>query len=148
VFNNPQGLAVDGQGNVYIADQSNGRVKKVDRQGSLSTVAGTSLPSSRRVETTDGGPAVQGLLDLPSHVAVDAAGNLYILDGTATGADSSYRIRKVGTDGILSTLVGPTIPLDGKTVRLGASDIAIDSAGNLFVADGLNNRVHKITPER
>ena len=84
-LNNPQGVAVDAAGNLYIADHVNGRVRKVAPNGIITTVAGTGLRGS----TGDGGPAVSAQIGLPSGVAVDGSGNLYIVD------NENGRVRKV-----------------------------------------------------
>ena len=92
----PWGVAVDGAGNLYIADTHNQRIRKVDTTGTISTVAGTGAWGF----SGDGGPAIEALLSYPSGVATGGAGNLYI-------ADSGYnRIRKVDTTGTISTVAG------------------------------------------
>jgi hypothetical protein len=88
-------VAVDAAGNLYIADLWNHRVRKVSPSGTISTVAGNGTQGY----SGDGGPATSASLDSPSVVAVDSSGNLYI-------GDSSGHLRKVGTDGIISTVPG------------------------------------------
>ena len=94
----PFGIEVDGDGNVYIADTENGRIRKVDAAtGIISTIAGT----GNQDDGGDGGPATQAQLDGPHGVAFDAAGNLYIADAW------SKRIRKVdAATGTISTIAG------------------------------------------
>jgi len=92
----PTGVAVDARDNLYIVDSHNSRVRKVSADGKITTVAGT----GRKGLSGDGGPATKDLLDRPSGVAVDAKGNLYITDS------GNQRIRKVTTDGTISTVVG------------------------------------------
>ena len=142
----PRGVALDGAGNLYIADQNNHRIRKVDAAGVISTVAG----DGTRGSGGDGGPAVAAQLDLPNGVALDGLGNLYIAD---TG---NHRIRKVDAAGVISTVAG-----DGE-VGFGAGGyggdggpataaqlsfprgVAVDGAGNLYIADSSNNRIRKV----
>jgi len=126
---NPAGVAVDRAGNVYIADAGNHRVRKVALDGVISTVAGN-------------GDA--GYLN-PLGVAVDAAGSLYIADA------ANNRIRKVGPGGAMSTVAGNGISGysgDGGPATEASlnypSGLAVDAAGNLFIADTYNQRIRKV----
>ena len=92
----PAGMALDGAGNLYIADRSNYRIRKVDSAGVITTVAGNGM----RGYNGDGGAAVAAQLDSPAGVALDGAGNLYIADG------DNYRIRKVDSAGVITTVAG------------------------------------------
>ncbi|MEI8090226.1 MAG: Ig-like domain-containing protein, partial [Opitutaceae bacterium] len=166
------GVAVDSVRNViYIADTFNHRIRKVDSLGVITTVAGSisgygAEPVNDPLGDTcpqgyrgDGGPATSAMLDTPTGLAVDSAGNLYIAD---TG---NCVIRKVDTNGIITTVAG-TIPLlngtnpintfaqsgysgDGgpaTSAKLNAPyAIACDSAGNLYIADTGNARIRKVT---
>jgi uncharacterized protein (TIGR03437 family) len=135
----PFGVAVDAAGNIYIGDTIHNRVRKVNGAGVISTLAGTGNPSFGG----DGGPAISAQIYLPYGLAVDAAGNLYI-------SGLSNRIRKVNTAGIISTVAGAGNPASlgdgGPAINAGlnAWDVAVDSAGNLFLADTGNNRVRKV----
>jgi uncharacterized protein (TIGR03437 family) len=139
-LNKPSGVAVDAAGNVYIAD--GGRVRKVSPAGIISTVAGSGYVGS----SGDGGPATSASLAGASGVAVDAAGNLYIADG-------SSRIRKVTPSGIISTVAGSGVwgffgdggPATSAALA-GASGVAVDAAGNVYIADHSNCRIRKVTP--
>ena len=96
-MNRPYGVAVDNAGNVYIADAYNDVVRKVAASGgTISTFAGFGVEG----QGGDGGAATGALLDTPTAVVLDAAGNLYIAD------TNNNRIRKVGTDGIITTFAG------------------------------------------
>src|ERR1700682_3122308 len=91
-----EGLALDSQGNVYIADPSNHRVRKVNAAGMIQTVAGSGSPDF----SGDGGPANAARLNAPYGVAADRAGNLYIADL------GNNRVRKIGPDGVITTIAG------------------------------------------
>jgi uncharacterized protein (TIGR03437 family) len=144
----PRGVAVDSAGNIFIADYGNNRVRKVDSGGTISTVAGNGNPAY----SGDGGSPVQASLNLPQSVAVDKLGNLYIAD---TG---NNRIRKVTPAGFVAGTI-TTFAGDGnqgyggdggKAVDAFLSlplDVALDSSGNLFIADYLNNRIRKVTAD-
>ena len=96
----PRGVAVDGAGNLFIADDGNNRVRKVSTSGIITTVAGNGTPGF----SGDSGPATNAELSSPSGVAVDGAGNLFIAD------DGNNRVRKVSTSGIITTVAGNGTP--------------------------------------
>jgi VCBS repeat-containing protein len=140
-LNFPTGVAVDGAGNLYIADLSNRRVRKVDSAGTVTTVAGTGTFTGGG----DGGPATAAMLQGPYRVALDANGNLYIADL------NSHRIRKVDSAGIITTVAGTGLfgySGDGgpATAAQFASPIGVvvDGAGNLYIADRMNQRIRKV----
>jgi sugar lactone lactonase YvrE len=136
---------VDGAGNLYIADSGNRRIRKVDAHAIITTVAGNGALSVQCDAMTGDGPALAAQLCAPSQVAVDAAGNLFIVDRN--------RIRKVTPDGTISSLAG-----DG-TVGTGTggdgtpatqaltfpNSVAVDAAGNVFFSEWA--RVRKISPD-
>ena len=144
-LNAPQGVAVDSTGNLYIADSFNDRIRKVS-SGTVTTVAGNGAYRF----SGDGGPSTSASLNFPSGVATDSAGNLYIADL------GSFRIRKV-SEGRITTAAGngsAGFSGDGgaaTSASLGPSDpyylseIAVDSAGNLYIADYWNNRIRKVS---
>jgi uncharacterized protein (TIGR03437 family) len=134
-FGSIHGLAVDTQGNLYISDTTNSRVRMMNTAGIVSTVAGTGTPGG----TGNFGPAAQAQLTLPAGLAVDAAGNLYIADyGTWT-------VRKVTPAGTILPVAGIDSPgydvFEGEggpayAATLGAPyAVAVDSTGNIYIAD-------------
>jgi len=139
----PTGLAVDANGVLYIADSGNNRIRRVDANGIITTVAGSGVAGF----SGDGGPAVSAQLSAPAGVAVDANGNLYIAD---TG---NHRIRKVTPAGIVTTFAGNGTAAaagdGGQAVKaqLSAYAITIDAAGNLFIGDVDNRRIRKVTTD-
>jgi trimeric autotransporter adhesin len=138
----PHGVAIDSSGNLYIADFSNHRVRKVTPAGVISTIAGTGTAGY----SGDGGLASQAQLNYPVTVAVDSSGNLFISDG------NNWRVRKVGLDGKITTVVGNGnmgYSGDGGTATAAQiywiQGMAVDSAGNLYLADYHNHRIRKVT---
>ena len=153
-LNHPQDLATDAAGNLYIADIFNHRIRKIDTDGIITTIAGTGpIWFDGGGYSGDGGPAVRAYLRRPSNVAVDGYGNVYIAD------NNNHRIRKVDTAGIITTIAG-TGPIgfdeggysgdDGPAVRARLHSplgVAVDSTGNLYIADSGNYRVRRIDRE-
>jgi trimeric autotransporter adhesin len=142
-LSNPWGVAVDSAGNLFISDTGNQRIRKVDASGIITTIAG----NGNRGFSGDGGPAAEAQLNMPSDVAVDSTGNLYIADQV------NQRIRKVTPAGIISTVAGNgTSGFSGDAGRANSAQlnnpcsVAVDSAGNLYIADSGNHRIRKVTP--
>jgi sugar lactone lactonase YvrE len=137
MFNYPASVAVDAEGNVYVADQNNHRIRKIDPSGLVSTLAGSI------VDYADG-QGVDARFNNPSGVAVDAAGNIYVAD------QGNHRIRKIDPSGLVSTLAGATVDyVDGQGVAARfrfPAGVAVDAAGNVYVADAGNHRIRKIDP--
>jgi hypothetical protein len=152
-FNLVDGLAVDRNGNVYIAASASYRVWKVNREGIITTYAGTGVRGS----SGDGGPATQARLNAPVGLALDREGNLYISefgDFPYFGGNIGSRVRKVSPDGIITTVagIGPKgFSGDGGPATAAQLKypfgLAVDSAGNLFIADLGNYRVRKVDPQ-
>lgn len=139
----PRGLALDTAGNLYIADNVNGRIREVSAStGLISTVAGGGNPAD---SLGDDGPALSAQLQSPVSVALDHAGNLYILDGS--------RVRKVAAaTGIITTIAGGGNPPDGIGDALpatqaniaGGSAMALSASGNIYIADVGHSTIRKI----
>jgi sugar lactone lactonase YvrE len=132
-------VAVDASGNLYIADGANNRVRKVDTKGIITTVAGNGIKGY----SGDGGQATSAELNYPISVAVDAAG-IYIADGGIV-------VRKVDAKGIITTVAGNgTQGYSGDggpatSAELNSSlGVAVDAAGNLYIAEWGNNRIRKV----
>jgi sugar lactone lactonase YvrE len=153
------GVAVDRTGNLYVAEQNNHRVRKVDATtGIISTVAGSGAFDSIRGLLTfgssagfsgDGGPATAAQLNSPGGLAVDRAGNLYVVD------IANNRIRKIDPGGVITTVAGsgPVFPDvassagDGgpaTAARTRPTDVVVDLAGNLYIASRAEHRVRKV----
>ncbi len=147
-LNFPAGVAVDASGNLFIADQYNNRIRKVSANGIISTVAGNGAARF----SGDGAAATSASLSYPAGIAVDASGNLLIVDSI------NQRIRKVSSSGIISTVAGngrfgfsgdggpaiaASLDLDPSFLPLAA--VAVDASGNLFIADTFNFRIREVS---
>lgn len=140
-LSHPGGTAVDGAGNVYIADSGNNRIRRVSAAGTITTIAGT----GEQRFSGDGGPATHATLAYPWGVAVDRRGNLYIADS------GNNRIRKVDGHGVITTVAGTGEPgtagdggpaLDAEVESPGRIAIATD--GSLYIADNYNRLVRRV----
>ena len=139
----PSGLASDHSGNIFIADNESGRIRKVDEYGIITGIAGNGTQGF----LGDGGVATAGELNMPAAVAADDAGNIYIAD------ENNNRIRKVSSTGIITTIAGngtPGYSGDGGIATNAQLHnpvgICLDGAGIIYVADMYNNAIRKITP--
>ena len=137
----PWGVALDASGNLYIADSGNNRVRKVTPGGTISTYAGTGAPGF----SGDGNAAISAKLSAPSGVAVDSNSNLYVADA------GNNRIRIVSPGGNITTYAGsgtPGFSGDGSAATSAQlslpAGLAVDSSGNLFIADTNNNRIRMV----
>ncbi len=142
-LDSPWGVAVDGQGNVYISERSGDVVRKVTASGIISTFAGKRVFGF----SGDGGPATSAQLASPQGLAMDGQGNLYISDY------GNGRIRKVSPNGIITTFAGrkpPGFSGDGGPAAAaqlrGPAGLATDGRGSLYIADQLNSRIRKVSP--
>jgi uncharacterized protein (TIGR03437 family) len=140
-LNFPYGLALDSAGNLYVADFGNQRVRRIAPDGTITTIAGTGNMGS----SEDGAGPLDTSLFSPRNVAVDGAGNLYIAEF------GGHRVRKLGTDGKIATVAGTGMAGftgDGgraTTAQLRyPAGLALNRAGELYIADSANHRVRKI----
>jgi sugar lactone lactonase YvrE len=138
-FNDPNGVAVDGSGNLYVADRVNHRIRKITPSGSVTTMAG-----SGSAGYADGN-GTSASFNGPIGVAVDGNDNVYVAD------QNNDRIRKITPSGSVTTLAGSGSAgyADGNGTSASFSapfDVAVDGNGNVYVSDAMNARIRKITP--
>jgi len=152
-FNVPGGITIDKEGNLYVSDSANHRIRKITPRGEVSTFAGDG-----KRDFADG-PGEAARFNVPGDITIDKEGNLYVVD------TFNHRIRKISPEGEVSTFAGGSAQTDeeggGETNKYlgGFSDgqgsaaqfrrphgIVIDASANLYVADTFNNRIRKITP--
>jgi sugar lactone lactonase YvrE len=139
----PMGMAFDADGNLFVADGLNARIRKVDSNGIITTIAGSGTPGY----LGDGGPATAAQLSVPFAVAVGPEGSIYF------SSHANQVVRKIDTEGIVTTVAGggePGVLGDGgpateATFRGASLGIAIDAEGNLYIADEGAHRVRKVT---
>jgi len=136
-------LAVDSAGNVYLSDQQNQVIRKISTSGIITTYAGNGSPGY----SGDGGQATKAMLSYPGAIAFDKSDNLYIADGTD-------RVRKVTPAGIISTYAGNgNVVYSGDGVQatttavVGPAGLAFNAAGDLYISEGADSRVRKVTPD-
>jgi uncharacterized protein (TIGR03437 family) len=139
----PLDVAVDNKNNLYVADHINNRIRKITPDGTITTVAGTGASGY----AGDGGPATSALMNSPTGVAVDNAGNLYIAD------NGNSVVRRVTSTGLITTIAGNGnfFPISGDggpaiSATVAAYRIAVDSTGSVYITDSINDRVRKLTP--
>ena len=141
LFKNPQGIAADSAGNVYVADTGNATVRKITSFGVVTTLAG-SAGSPGNVDAT--GPTAR--FSSPYGIAVDGAGTVYVVDSNVN------IVRKITAAGVVTTLAGSfgqigLVDGTGAAARFAVPfDIAVDTAGNLYICDHGNHAIRKITP--
>jgi uncharacterized protein (TIGR03437 family) len=133
----PTGVALDSAGDLYISDEQNNRIRKVSN-GIITTVAGNGLV----VGTGVNGPATSAGVGYPTGVAVDSAGNFYIADGGVVYKVSNGVITTVAGPGVYGTL-GDNGPATSAYL-IDVAGVAVDSAGNLYIADSIENRIRKV----
>ena len=143
-LNDPYDVALDGSGNIYIADALNGRIRMINAAGIITTIAGNGAITL----SGDGGMATDAAFAFPVAVAADGLGNVFVAD------NGNNRIRKIDAHGIITTYAGTSVPGfggDGGPASLAEinspNDLFVDSYNNLYIADGRNYRVRKITPD-
>jgi DNA-binding beta-propeller fold protein YncE len=144
-FDGPRALAGDGAGNLYVADDNNHRIRRIDGAGVVTTLAGTGVAGF----SGDGGPALSAQLDHPRGVAVDGGGNVFVADSM------SARVRMIDPGGVIATVAGcgrQGYGGDGGPATVARlfepRGVAVDGAGRLFVADTYNDRVRRVDAPR
>ncbi len=140
-FNTPRGIAVDGAGNLYVADSNNDTLRKISATGTTTTLAGQAGNNGANVD----GAGTSARFFRPRGVAVDLSGNVYVADA------NNQTIRKVTSTGVVTTLAGQAASTSstdgtGNAARFNnPSAVAVDTNGNLYVADTGNHTIRKIT---
>jgi len=139
-FSNPSAVAVDVAGNVYVADFFNNKIRKITSTGVVSTLAGSITNTSGNTDGTGTAASFKN----PSGVAVDASGNVYVADS------GNHKIRKITTAGVVSTFAGTGTSGNADGIGSIASfsyptGLAVDVAGNVYVADKWNDEIRKIS---
>ena len=141
-FHEPDGIAIDGAGNIYVADAGNRTIRKINPAGVVSTLAG-----SAGTEGHADGIGNLASFGLPLRLAIGRDGNLYVSDaGNST-------IRKVTQDGTVTTLAGTLGAVEaidgvGAAASFGMPQgVALDSAGNFLIADGIGKSIRRVTPD-
>lgn len=139
-FSTPAAMVFDAAGNMFVTDTQAHNVRKIATDGTVTTFAGSGIYSS-----VDG-TGIQASFRAPSGIVIDSAGNLYVGDAEA------HVIRKITAAGVVTTFAGTNNvagSADGTGTAASFNDpagLAIDAAGNLFVADAKNNKIRKVTP--
>lgn len=143
-LNRPRGVDLDPAGNIYVAEFSNSRIRKIDTSGIITTFAGGNSAGERGTLVpflADGGPATDARLSATTGVAVDNSGNVYIADR------SNKRIRKVDTAGIITTVLGDFVGDGGLATDAALwtpNDVFVTDNGDVYISDRQNNEVRKI----
>jgi hypothetical protein len=140
-FYSPQGLCIDGAGNIYIADNLNSKIRKISADGQVTTFAGSYFGASGYMD----GASMDARFSFPSDIISDNSGNLFVCDRW------NQRIRKIDSNGIVTTYAGSYINSNGfadgpalSAQFYAPKGIIIDQFGNIYVADAYNNRIRKI----
>ena len=135
-FNSPSGLALDSAGDLVVADSGNHRIRKVTRSGVVTTLAGTGQPGHVN------GPRLQAALCIPADVAVDAGGNVFVLEKAL--------LRKIAVDGSVTTVAGATSAdcrdAFGMVAPKDPRAVAVDALGIVYIADSFGGAVYTLTP--
>lgn len=139
-FDTPMGIAVDGVGNVYVADWFHDQIRKISTKGVVTTFTGTGEPGSKN------GTGTKASFYLPEGIAADKAGNIYVAD------TYNNMIRKIDPSGVVTTIAGKIKKgrVDGKGAAASffhPDGIAIDNNNNIYIADTGNNLIRRITPD-
>lgn len=140
-FSGPEGVAVDANGNVFVADTKNHTIRRIAASGTVTTFAGAAT-----FRGTANGVGVEARFNFPTGLAIDGGGNLFVADR------GNHAIRRISPGGVVTTLAGAAgVSGSADGIASGArfsspSGVALDASGNLFVADTGNRTLRKITP--
>jgi sugar lactone lactonase YvrE len=136
-FSFPAGIAIDGQGSLFVADHDNHRIRRITSGGQVTTFAGSS-------SGFDNGQGMSANFNFPRGITIDGSGNFYVADG------GNNSIRKITSTALVSTLAGKDVGLAegvGAAARFNVPrGVAIMPSGNLYVADAFNHRIRRVTP--
>jgi uncharacterized repeat protein (TIGR01451 family) len=151
----PFGVALDGAGDLFISDTYDGRIREVNQNGQITTLAGGGTGCPQQMDAWgDGCPATSAVLALPYGIAVDSIGNVYVADNAPSGSV----IRRIGTNGTIAIFAGGGSGCQQETDSIGdgcpatsasiaaATGVAVDAAGNVYFCDSGNFRIRKIGP--
>jgi sugar lactone lactonase YvrE len=138
-FNQPTGVAVDASGNIYVADNGNNLIREITPAGVVTTIAGSGTSGGFN------GTGTAATFNCPQGIAVDVSGNIYVADY------GNNQVRKIAPGGIVTTLAGKDSSGANNGVDTAATfnqptGVAVDAAGNVYVADEGNNLIRKINP--
>ena len=138
-FNNPSGIVIDTEGNLFVSDYSNHCIRKITPRGVVSTYAGTGQPGASN------GYRLKAGFNHPYGLAIDSEGNLYV------GDVANHRIRKISPDGMVTTLAGKRKGFSDRQGELAMFNhpygVAVDQNKNVYVADSYNNKIRKVAPD-
>ena len=149
-FNKPLGVAVDSAGNIYVTDNYNNLIRKIAPGGAVSILAG-GINTIGHIDAT----GTNATFNSPYGIALDSTGNVYIAEGPYNGVSANHSIRKITPGGVVTTLAGGGaagnqngyVDSSGTNALFSSPlGVAVDSGGNVFVADNTNNLIRKITP--
>ena len=134
-----EAIAIDNNGNVYLCDTYNNRIRKITADGIIHTIAGGNGAGF----AGDNGPAASALINVPTNIALDAIGNLYICDSL------NYRIRKIALDGKITTIAGkgPCCNSPDISAYISPGPLTVDTAGNVYFFDRMTNGILKVIPD-
>jgi uncharacterized protein (TIGR03437 family) len=143
ILHRPAGVVQTTDGTIYFTDRVNHRIRKIANDGTISTIAGTGDPGF----SGDGSPALQANLYFPDSLTIDSSGNLLFVD------QNQRRVRRITPAGVISTIAGNgnlAYSVDGVGALFSGfayiTGIAVDAAGNIYLSEGVANRVKKVTP--
>ena len=142
-------MAIDAEGNLYLGQPEYHRVRRIDTNGIITTIAGTGEPGF----SGDGGPARKAELYGPTTITADGSGYVYISDTGIEVRAFGHRIRRIDTNGIITTVAGNGergFPDDGAvatSVPIGGADVYADAEGNIYITDEAYPGIFKVNPE-